>query len=395
MNASHAFKSDYYRGMAPDSTGPFYEFFCGAGMARLGLAGLFDCVFANDVSPQKAAAYAMAHGGEHLHVKNVWDLKTEELPGRAALAWASSPCQDLSLAGKRGGLAAPRSGAFFGFWRLVEALDAEGRAPAVIVLENVSGLFTANRGGDVAQILFAMARLGYQVGALEIDAALFTPQSRPRAFIVASRTSSLALCAEGPASRFHSAKVMAAQALLPKAAQAAWRWWRLPEPPARNTALIDCLEDEAETPWRSPAQTEALLNLMSSAQRARLEALRAGGARTVGAGFRRVRMETGGKRQRLEVRFDGIAGCVRTPGGGSSRQFVLMIDKGAVRIRLLTARESARLMGLPDAFPLPAAETQALQVIGDGVSAPVARWLGEHLLAPLARASAVTGKAAA
>jgi hypothetical protein len=37
-------------------------------------------VFANDVSPQKAAAYAMAHGGEHLHVKNVWDLKTEEPP---------------------------------------------------------------------------------------------------------------------------------------------------------------------------------------------------------------------------------------------------------------------------------------------------------------------------
>ena len=81
--------------MAADSTGPFYEFFCGAGMARLGLAGQFDCVFANDISPQKGAAYAMAHGADHLRVGDVWSLEAGDLPGQAALAWASSPCQDL------------------------------------------------------------------------------------------------------------------------------------------------------------------------------------------------------------------------------------------------------------------------------------------------------------
>jgi DNA (cytosine-5)-methyltransferase 1 len=108
-----------------------------------------------------------------------------------------------------------------------------------------------------------------------------------------------------------------------------------------------------------------------------------------------VRQEPAGKRQRLEARFDGLAGCVRTPGGGSSRQFILAIDRGEVRARLMTAREAARLMGLPDSFPLPVAETQALQVIGDGVCVPVARWLGDHLLAPLASLSIAAAKAAA
>ena len=381
--------------MAADSTGPFYEFFCGAGMARLGLAGQFDCVFANDISPQKGAAYAMAHGADHLRIGDVWSLEARDLPGQAALAWASSPCQDLSLAGKRGGLAAPRSGAFFGFWRLMEALAAEGRAPSTLVLENVSGLFTANGGADFSQIVLAMAGLGYQVGAVEIDAALFTPQSRPRAFIVASRVSAPALYASGPMAPFHSARVIAAEAKLPAAARAAWRWWRLPEPPARNMALIDCLDLADGPPWRTPEETQALLALMAEGQRARIEALRDGRERAVGAGFRRVRQEQSGRRQRLEARFDGLAGCVRTPGGGSSRQFVLLIEDGTVRARLMSARESARLMGLPDSFPLPKAETQALQVIGDGVCVPAARWLGEHLLAPLARLSSGAKRVAA
>jgi DNA (cytosine-5)-methyltransferase 1 len=328
-------------------------------------------------------------------IGDVWDLSAQDLPGHAALAWASSPCQDLSLAGKRGGLASPRSGAFFGFWRLMEALAEDGRAPATIVLENVSGLFTANHGADFARIVLAMADLGYQVGAVEIDAALFTPQSRPRAFIVASRASAGALITDAPSPPFHSPKVVAAAAKLPSPARGAWRWWRLPAPPLRNAALADCLEDDGAPVWRSAAQTESLLHLMTPAQRARLEALRREGGRAVGAGFRRVRQEPAGKRQRLEARFDGLAGCVRTPGGGSSRQFILAIDRGEVRARLMTAREAARLMGLPDSFPLPVAETQALQVIGDGVCVPVARWLGDHLLAPLASLSIAAAKAAA
>ena len=84
------------------------------------------------------------------------------------------------------------------------------------------------------------------------------------------------------------------------------------------------------------------------------------------------------------MRFDGRAGCLRTSGGGSSRQFLLVIDAGQVRSRHMSAREAARLMGLPDSYRLPSATTAALHLVGDGVAVPVVQWLSDHLLRPLA-----------
>ena len=89
--------------------------------------------------------------------------------------------------------------------------------------------------------------------------------------------------------------------------------------------------------------------------------------------------------QRAEVRFDGLAGCLRTPRGGSSRQMLLIVEDGAVKSRWLTAREGARLMGLPDSYVLPAAQSPGLHVIGDGVAIPVVRHLAVNLLEPLLR----------
>ena len=87
--------------------------------------------------------------------------------------------------------------------------------------------------------------------------------------------------------------------------------------------------------------------------------------------------------QRAEVRLDGLAGCLRTPAGGSSRQMLLVGDEAGLRSRLVSPREGARLMGLPEAYVLPASATQALHVVGDGVAVPVVRWLSENLLRPL------------
>lgn len=75
---------------------------------------------------------------------------------------------------------------------------------------------------------------------------------------------------------------------------------------------------------------------------------------------------------------------------------------GRVRSRLLSAREAARLMGLPDAYRLPEGYTAAYKLAGDGVAVPVARWLAAHLIEPLldaqdaaaaARREVVTGPA--
>lgn len=365
----------------------FYEFFAGGGMARIGLGPRWSCLFANDFDAAKAATYRanFADETDHLREGDVWNLAPADLPGRADLAWASSPCQDFSLAGARAGLGGGRSGAFYGFWRLMQALADEGRAPRLILIENVSGLLNSHGGADFATVAAALKAQGYRFGALEIDAAAFVPQSRPRVFIVAtSENVPPALCGAGP---WQSKAVRAAHERLPADLQEQWIWWRVPQAPARNTALAAVLEDDA--PWDAPERTARWLELMSPLHRERLEAARARGERVVGAIFRRMREEGGRKVQRAELRLDGLAGCLRTPRGGSSRQVILSADKAHVRTRLLTPREAARLMGLPDTYVLPGATTAALHVAGDGVAVPVVRWLAEHLLEPLLGAAGV------
>ncbi len=372
--------------MQADSGAPFLEFFAGGGLARVGLAPHFACVFANDIDPAKVRAYRAAFGEDEINLGDVWRLSPAALP-QAALAWASFPCQDLSLAGARAGLAAPRSGAFWGFHRLIEKLGSN--APPVLALENVTGLLSSHGGADFTALVHALDALGYRVGALEIDAALFTPQSRPRLFIVAARQVPAPLAVSGPSGPFHSPALRKVVARLPEPVRRHFVWWRLAAPAKRNTSLADLLDDPASAPWRGEAQTQALVAQMSPLQRARLDAIAASGKPAVGAVFRRIRVERGERVQRAEARFDGLAGCLRTPAGGSSKQLLLFVEGAQLRSRLLSPREAARLMGVPEDHPLPEGKTAALHLLGDGVCVPVVRWLAEQLLAPLANAGAL------
>jgi DNA (cytosine-5)-methyltransferase 1 len=367
----------------------FYEFFAGGGMARLGLGEGWRCLFANDFDPVKADVYRanFDDADKHFHQGDVWTLEAADLPEHADLAWASSPCQDFSLAGGRAGLKGGRSSAFFGFWRLVQGLNAERRAPRAVVIENVSGLFTSHEGADFTALCSALAEAGYRFGALEIDAARFLPQSRPRAFVIAVRDAPPAVLT-GEGGPFQTRLVREAYGRLPPELAARWIWWRGAPPARANADLAAVLDEEGD--WHDAARTEALLALMSPLHRQRLESLRASGGHAVGALFRRMRVEDGRRVQRAEVRFDGLAGCLRTPRGGSSRQTLVVVRDGVVRTRLISSREGARLMGLPDSYRLPKGATRGLHVVGDGVAAPVVRWLAAELLEPLlsGRASA-------
>jgi DNA (cytosine-5)-methyltransferase 1 len=94
------------------------------------------------------------------------------------------PCQDLSVAGKRAGLAGARSGLFWEIRRLVEETQTEW-----FILENVPGLLSSNGGKDFGIVLGEMADLGYSLGWRVLDAQYFgIPQRRRRVFIVGSRT---------------------------------------------------------------------------------------------------------------------------------------------------------------------------------------------------------------
>jgi DNA (cytosine-5)-methyltransferase 1 len=387
--------------MAIDSRYGFYEFFCGGGMARLGLGARWRCDFANDIDPDKLSAYAENFGTEDLRAGDIAEVSPDELPGEADLAWASFPCQDLSLAGPRSGLKGERSGVFYQFWRLIEALNAQGRAPRLIGIENVTGLLTCSGGDDFTALCEALDAGGYRFGALEIDARWFLPQSRPRLFVTALRKDipipdDLVLdAAPDSLSPFHTKAVRRAAEGLPDHLKASWVWWALPVPPIPNRRLDDILEAPRRVAWHSPEETRRFVALMSKSNRAKLDEIKRSGQSAVGALYRRTRVEGGEKVQRAEVRFDGLAGCLRTPGGGSSRQFIMTVKGRRVRTRALTGREYARLMGLPDEYRLPVRESAGLHLSGDGVVVDVVAFLRSLLFEPVlehARSTAVAAE---
>ncbi len=366
----------------------FYEFFAGGGMARAGLGKGWECLLANEIDEKKGASYAANWGSDHLKIEDVGRLATADVTGRADLAWASFPCQDLSLAGDYAGLKGERSGTFWLFWKLMKALRAERRGPSLIALENVCGALTSHNGKDFAAIGRALADEGYRFGALVIDAARFVPQSRPRLFIVAvqeERTIPEALTWDQPDPHWHPANLLGAYEKLPERLKTAWVWWSLPVAPRRKTRFADLIEDEPQgVEWHNAVETRRLLGMMSSLNRKKVEQAKRMGRRMVGGVYKRTRLDEDGNRaQRAEIRFDDIAGCLRTPVGGSSRQTIMIVEGEKVRTRLLSPREAARLMGLSENYKLPENYNEAYHLAGDGVVVPVVRFLAARLLEPL------------
>jgi len=162
----------------------FAEFFAGIGLIRMGLERQgWSLAFANDIEPQKYAMYADQFGAadQHFALGDVHQLTAEQLP-TVTLATASFPCNDLSLAGSRGGLSGKESSAFWGFMRLLDDLGM--RKPPLVLLENVTGFLSSRQGDDFTAALVALNELGYSVDTFILDAARFVPQSRQRLFVV-------------------------------------------------------------------------------------------------------------------------------------------------------------------------------------------------------------------
>ncbi len=366
----------------------FYEFFAGGGMARAGLGDGWTCLFANDIDIRKCDAYTANWGNETLLVGDIGKVEACQIPHGAGLAWASFPCQDLSLAGSGAGLKGNHSGTFWPFWRLIKELNALGRGPQVVVLENVCGALTSHNGNDFAEIGAALAGAGYNFGALIIDAVHFVPQSRPRLFIIGLRNDAnipKELIIATPNKQWHPTRLITAYTKLSERSKEAWLWWNLPEPPVREKTFSDLIEDEPNNvTWHTEGETQRLLELMSPLHRNKVMKAQQLGRRIVGGVYKRMREDKNGRRvQRAEIRFDDIAGCLRTPRGGSSRQLILVVEGNQVRSRLLTPREAARLMGLSDRYQLPEKYNDAYHLAGDGVVVPVVRFIAEHLLEPI------------
>lgn len=385
----------------PDEPFGFYEFFAGGGMARAGLGPKWHCLFANDFDHKKSRVYRDNYSeAPELKTGDVGKLTIEDLPDQPDLVWASFPCQDLSLAGAGAGLKGDRSGTFWPFWTLMKSLIGDGRAPRIIVLENVCGTLTSHDGKDFAAICGALEQASYRFGALIMDAALFVPQSRPRLFIVAVSEGveiPAGLLTSTPSSVWHTRGLKMAHLGLPSQIKDDWLWWSMKAPPPRNSSFENLIEENpSDVDWHTPEMTRRLLAMMSDINLAKVDAAKRSGKRMVGCIYKRTRKDEQGKKvQRAEVRFDDVAGCLRTPAGGSSRQLILVVERDAVKSRLISGRETARLMGLPDDYRLPENYNEAYHLTGDGVVVPVVRHLASELLEWLVTPSGTGARKAA
>ena len=347
----------------------FLEFFAGSGLVGRALSPFFKAVWANDVCPKKAEIFTANNKDVPFELGSVTDVHGADLP-LSVLSWASFPCQDLSLAGNGNGIRADRSGLV---WEWLRVMDEMPRRPPILAAENVVGLVSVNGGKNYRELHKALVARGYRVGAMLLDAVRWLPQSRPRIFVVAVDRSMLVpsdLVSDKP-TWAHSAAVQKAACDLRD-----WIWWNLPEPEKRSAVLSQIVD--FSLPCHDEAVSERNLAMVPEAHKRLLEESRL----QVVPGYKRIRR---GK-QVLELRFDDVAGCLRTPSGGSSRQYLVIRRDGAWRTRILSPKEAARLMGAPEDFQLPGSFNDGYKAMGDAVAAPVAAYLAKHLLLPLAAA---------
>jgi len=356
------------------------EFFAGIGLMRMGLeqAG-WKVVWANDIDEDKMKMYRGHYEEDdaHFHLGDVHAVLSDDIPA-VALATASFPCNDLSLAGARRGLAGLQSGAFWGFINAIKSMGH--RRPPLVMLENVAGFLTSHKGHDFHESCIALNKLGYAVDAIMIDAALFVPQSRVRLFLIGKREKQVPLhVAETPSFYESQCRPRALADFIFCHPDIRWALHELPHITRRQMRLADILEDlpVSSSYWWTKERAEYLLNQMSEKHRTVAENMIGGEKISYGTVFRRVRHG----RSMAELRTDTIAGCLRTPRGGSGRQILFAAGRGQYAVRLLTPLECARLMGA-DNFKITVPLNKALFGFGDAVCVPVIRWIAENYLTP-------------
>jgi DNA (cytosine-5)-methyltransferase 1 len=354
------------------------EFFAGIGLVRLALERQgWNVVFANDIDPKKAEIYSHNWPDcDHLLVGDIHALKVDQIPD-CTLFTASFPCNDLSIAGRWEGLHGKESSSFWGLIRLLQ--DLGPRKPPLVLLENVVGFLMSHGGRDFEQALLALNELGYSVDALILNAIHWVPQSRPRLFVIAKRD-------EGQQKRSFAfvsdARPDALFRFINAHPNIRWDIRDMPHLPRPRARLMDIVEDlpDDDPHWWNAERAEYFMRQMSAKHEGQAREMIAGKSYTYATAFRRVRHQ----KSMAELRTDGIAGCLRTPRGGSGRQILFKAGSGRYQVRLLTARECARLQGVPDSYIINVPLNQALFGFGDAVCVPAVEWIAQHYLTPVA-----------
>lgn len=364
------------------------EFFAGIGLMRMGLeyAG-WQVIYANDWSKKKHQMYDNFFPGSETHyiIDDIFNINPEAIP-QSLLATCSFPCIDLSIAGKMNGIGGSHSGAFWGF---VRVLEGQGQlAPPLILIENVPGWLQSNNGNDFRIAVQALNDLGYMCDIFLLNAMQFTPQSRPRVFLIGQKNTNQ--------TRDHSVFLNRSPLLFPRLlyksiqtnSDLGWLYINIPDPPPLKTDGLGLIAEsipELDKRWWPQDKIRYHLDMMTKIHRERVDKLINSDLLVYRTFYRRTR----GGQQRAEVRADDTAGCLRTASGGSAKQFIIRVGGGSILMRDMTPREYARLQGVPDSYTINTDITQALTGFGDAVCVPAITWITHNILTPLAECSLI------
>lgn len=343
-----------------------------AGIGGFGLAAQrvgARVAWASEIEPFASAVYERRFP----HVGRVGDV-TVWRPSAASCVdciTAGFPCQDVSVAGKRKGLAGERTGLF---WEIVRV--ARRLRPRWLLLENVPGLLSSHRGRDFESVIAALDELGYGVAWRVLDAQFFgVPQRRRRVFLVGH------LGGPCPAEVLFEPEGVSRDT--PKGREA-------------GQGIAYCLGARSADGRNERGDNSANLQLV---------------AKPVGAHHRRddldndtyviqdarsvrekiqhgIGVSHGGPMYTLDgVSQHAIAHALRAEGAdasedGTGRGTPLTLDilnqnVVGVRPRRLTPRECERLQGFPDDWTLidGASDSARYRVLGNAVAVPVVEWI--------------------
>jgi hypothetical protein len=217
----------------------------------------------------------------------------------------------------------------------------------------------AEDGAWLGAVQAAFDRARYRYATRIIDAQHFVPQSRERYFVIgAHRDLNI-----DPEPMFEGAMLA------------------LPDKRAQLADVIDLGSDFRE--YHSQAEVARYLTMLSPEQRTELDALRARKRPIAVQAAKRMRGPKGARMQRIEIQPDLAYALKVVSKGGSSHQFLFIVDGPQTRLRAINPREAAGLMGLSDSYVLPRDPFAALDLCGDGLCVPVVRHLATHVLEPL------------
>jgi DNA (cytosine-5)-methyltransferase 1 len=260
------------------------------------------------------------------------------------------PCQDLSVAGRRAGLAGERSGLFFEFARIIGEAQ-----PQWVVIENVPGLLSSQRGRDMGAVVGTLADLGYGVAWRVLDAQYFgVAQRRRRVFLVG-----------------HLGTSGAEQVLLePDGVRR--------DPPARReagaetavAAVVSTLQGGGKRGYRIDAESDAGGHLIPTHEVS--NCLQERGYKGVDSDMTQAHVIT-------PTLTAGAGTNCMAPGHGGKDQLIEAAFSSGAGVRRLTPTECERLQGFPDGWTEGQADSNRYRQLGNAVCVPVAEWLGRRI----------------